>query len=85
MHPKDIYDRDDSVFCNNVRFLHQKCGYSRTRFAQIMHIAPATLDQIEDGSITRLRYRSIVFLAQHFNLQIRQLFKPLYSDTYIEK
>lgn len=67
-----------TVFCENVRFLRKKYGYSKERMAKVCGVNKQTLTKIEQMIMPpRLRINVIFNICWHFRLQPYQLFRTL--------
>ena len=67
-----------AVFCENVRLLRQKYGYSQERMAKICGVNKNTLSKIEQMIFPpRLGIRVVFNICWHFRLKPYQLFLPL--------
>ena len=70
---------DDDVqfqnFIHNVIALRQQHHLTRRRMAEILHITPQQLRQLEQGQISSRLYVDIFFhLHGHFGISFRDLF-----------
>ena len=71
-------NNDLAVFCANVRRLRQQEDLSKAAFARIMGVSVHTINRLEQNVLPlRLRTSSVIRLAQHFEMMVSALFRPL--------
>lgn len=69
------------ILCENIRFLRQKHGLSRTAMAQHLHITLKNLDLLEAGTFpARISIRFLFHTCQAFDIPIRELLTTHLSD-----
>ncbi len=68
------------IFCKNVKLLRENNHLTKKEMAKICNIGTKSLSMLEKGILPERLSASILFsLNEHFNIPLKDLFKPLES------